>query len=432
MHDPSQIGFDPFGNARPQSASLARLHQSLSHDQTIATAPVLDKFDNNGLFDAMAYPGQDTLGSYEGGQGSSAHTSWDPSNFDTDTTATSTALLAAAVPVLPALSDPLNCSETSTVSEAIHLSSEQFAHTNKEDGDAKRTQPALICNHHGCKNKKPFNRNADLLRHMRGHTRAVLTCPVALCNREALRKGPFSRLDKMLSHIRIVHGEDDPYPCPVQSCRFPGSSLSQVRSHLSACHPTRGIVPYSWEQLLYDYRTMCPLQGCRKALDCRNSVEDTHVKKSHSSEQRRRQQAALSDAGYDAETGDLRCPLCHRLFNSRNGIDSHLFLVHLTHTGHVEMWFRHLSQLFNRLGHEACLPENLFSTNHFYRAGLRSLNADVVGTKCPMCGHQASVSDELHPQLFIQSEEIEKNKEVILKLCPLARNHPMYKNLHRQ
>ncbi|KAL1962112.1 hypothetical protein VTN77DRAFT_579 [Rasamsonia byssochlamydoides] len=64
----------------------------------------------------------------------------------------------------------------------------------------------LTCTWPGCPSTRPFQRQADLNRHVKKHTReAMMDCPVLYCPRRGRRS--FYRADKLREHLRNGHSD---------------------------------------------------------------------------------------------------------------------------------------------------------------------------------------------------------------------------------
>ncbi|KAF8855482.1 hypothetical protein BDZ45DRAFT_804915 [Acephala macrosclerotiorum] len=87
----------------------------------------------------------------------------------------------------------------------------------------------LLCTRDGCKHKTPFRGKADLQRHIDSvhDNTPKINCPYRTCL--SSYEKPFSRKDKLISHLRKVHDTD---PCPYDHC------VNSMFSSLDYCEST--------------------------------------------------------------------------------------------------------------------------------------------------------------------------------------------------
>lgn len=101
------------------------------------------------------------------------------------------------------------CSWHGCPSKARHKAAKQF-----EDHLNNIHINPLVCTVEGCKHKTPFRGKADLQRHINSvHINGIKAkCPFRKCASEGR---DFSRKDKLVLHLRVIHDTD---PCPFAHC----------------------------------------------------------------------------------------------------------------------------------------------------------------------------------------------------------------------
>lgn len=154
------------------------------------------------------------------------------------------------------------------------------ADQKEEDGDKDKTFTCSFCD-------KSFDRPYRLQRHMQIHNpnRPRVSCQI--CDRS------FTRLDTLQNHMRCIHSEDRPFNCSVDGCQKAFGSHSALVHHLRTHMDGK---PY-------------------KCMECDGSFVLLNEYKQHMRENH-------------ADTQDLRCSDCYKLFPDSAGLDQHRQMEH--------------------------------------------------------------------------------------------------------
>ncbi|KAH7401776.1 hypothetical protein DE146DRAFT_651558 [Phaeosphaeria sp. MPI-PUGE-AT-0046c] len=179
---------------------------------------------------------------------------------------------------------------------------------------------SFVCPESGCK-AQPFTRVGDLNRHSRRHDSVPgFNCPAVGCRRTG--KQGFSREDKLTDHMLAGHEEDDLFLCTPCGVTF-------VRAEYGV-HARNGIS---------NYRT-CPMPRCSFKVHVKpmyphmvaekmDMLRD-HLLEKHDMQARSHFSNLLGQRGYDAQTGDIICPVCPPLcrFEKHADFENHFMQVH--------------------------------------------------------------------------------------------------------
>lgn len=166
------------------------------------------------------------------------------------------------------------------------------------------SQPKYYCEWPGC--GKACGRPFDLLRHRNTihGTTVKFACTALGCHHKDKRP------DGLKIHVKRMHDSNTLFSCPEKDCKAEPMKPSLLRVHV-ARHQTT--TRKYFNSLL---PVVCPFPKCRDnrfIFSGENCYDGFHLTK-HKEADRLANSEAIFQAGYDAKSCRIVCPICHQLF----------------------------------------------------------------------------------------------------------------------
>ncbi|KAF2681520.1 hypothetical protein K458DRAFT_406502 [Lentithecium fluviatile CBS 122367] len=269
-----------------------------------------------------------------------------------------------------------------------------FRSVDKKDG--------FKCEHPGCTYRGSFTRKYELNRHSLKHTKGTKhRCPITLCEES------FYRTDKLLSHLRQSHTDDDEASCPLRGCQTRPLPWIVMKIHVRNHHLHFGKDKGSISKMvggISPEERICPIQSC-KAVITADSMR-VHLQ-DHDARERIEDEKHILEAGYDPISTKIFCPMCQTWHEE---IEDHLGSNIATDWPHLSKYLEILSEYrkgSSRLWDYWWLPS----------ISSKSCCSEMIGYKYHHLG------------LLRDPEELRPYRVFLLKLCPDLGAYPLFDDI---
>ena len=266
--------------------------------------------------------------------------------------------VGSEIPVPPEIDESSNQQTSAIAAQDLKMAAQEVSKVGTQlgsvEGAMKHVYTCTICN-------KVFDRPYRLTRHLNIHdpNRPRVSCQI--CDRS------FTRLDTLENHIKSMHSEERPYTCPYASCQKNFAMQTALTNHLKVHTNGR---PY-------------------KCLECDSSFSLLLEYKAHMRQ-------------VHADTEELRCTDCFRVFPDREALETHRSVEHLLECEICGKSFARLAYL--QLHIQVHRGKNIynckvcsegFDTEYAYKQHMRTHPKNKKRFHCQVCDKSFETPSEL-------------------------------------